>query len=327
MTDPVERARPILDALERADVAAVAAARSPRLAGWEPGPWLAAKWTPRMEEIAGTSRRVVSGWAVHQELVRFQVEGEAGTAFATVLLDDHGLVGLSIAEEIVDGAFGICISCNRDQEPGLRAFWSALVDGPLGFGEGLARPPRWPDPEFPQQLHLDVSVAELDHAEAAVRELGATRLRDSGAFRVFADPVGHPFCLYGDPAVEADDRIGVLTRVILDGPDPERLATFWSGLLDLPVRVEDTADRIVITGREPRLPMIGFQRAPDHRPPRWPDPDFPAQLHFDVSFDDRESRERQAVRLGAVRLPAQGGSCPVYADPAGHPFCLCFPGE
>jgi hypothetical protein len=34
-----------------------------------------------------------------------------------------------------------------------------------------------------------------------------------------------------------------------------------------------------------------------------------------------------ALRLGAIRLPPQGGSCPVFADPAAHPFCLCAPGQ
>jgi catechol 2,3-dioxygenase-like lactoylglutathione lyase family enzyme len=58
-------------------------------------------------------------------------------------------------------------------------------------------PPRWPDPEHPQQLHLDIRVDDVDAAERAVVALGARRLpaeRESG-FRVFADPVGHPFCL------------------------------------------------------------------------------------------------------------------------------------
>lgn len=32
-----------------------------------------------------------------------------------------------------------------------------------------------------------------------------------------------------------------------------------------------------------------------------------------------------AEQLGAIRLPPLGGSCPVYADPAGHPFCPCLP--
>ena len=68
--------------------------------------------------------------------------------------------------------------------------------------------------------------------------------------------------------------------------------------------------------------MLGFQHTVPYVAPRWPDPDYPQQMHFDLEFDDREAAERLAVRLGAVRLPGQGGSCPVYADPAGHPFCL-----
>jgi hypothetical protein len=56
--------------------------------------------------------------------------------------------------------------------------------------------PRWPDPAYPQQAHLDIAVDDLDEGEARALELGASRL-DGGAegFRVFADPAGHPFCL------------------------------------------------------------------------------------------------------------------------------------
>jgi hypothetical protein len=45
-------------------------------------------------------------------------------------------------------------------------------------------------------MHLDVRVDDLDRAEQRVLALGARRL-DAGAdtFRVFTDPVGHPFCL------------------------------------------------------------------------------------------------------------------------------------
>lgn len=58
-------------------------------------------------------------------------------------------------------------------------------------------PPEWPDPTRPQQLHLDIRVDDVDEAERAVVALGARRLpakRETG-FRVFSDPVGHPFCL------------------------------------------------------------------------------------------------------------------------------------
>jgi predicted enzyme related to lactoylglutathione lyase len=60
------------------------------------------------------------------------------------------------------------------------------------------RAPRWTEPEHPQQMHLDVMVADLDKAEAQVLALGATLLEDSDkpiGYRVYQDPVGHPFCL------------------------------------------------------------------------------------------------------------------------------------
>ncbi|MFE4228187.1 VOC family protein [Arthrobacter sp. NPDC056886] len=61
--------------------------------------------------------------------------------------------------------------------------------------ERLVRP-QWPDAEHPQQMHVDVLVADLDSAEAEVLRLGATSL-DAGTdtFRVYTDPSGHPFCL------------------------------------------------------------------------------------------------------------------------------------
>jgi predicted enzyme related to lactoylglutathione lyase len=57
-------------------------------------------------------------------------------------------------------------------------------------------PPRWPDPAYPQQAHLDIAVDDLDAGQARALELGATRMKeDSKTFRVFTDPAGHPFCL------------------------------------------------------------------------------------------------------------------------------------
>jgi hypothetical protein len=115
--------------------------------------------------------------------------------------------------------------------------------------------------------------------------------------------------------------------VVLDCADPPALAQFWSVLLDMPRRVDESPDRIVIARDDGQLPMIAVQRIADYEPPRWPDPEYPAQMHFDIGFDDRVQKERLALELGATRLPPQGGSCPVYADPAGHPFCLCYKGE
>lgn len=65
-------------------------------------------------------------------------------------------------------------------------------------------PPTWPDPAVPQQLHLDMTVpdtATLDAQRARAEALGARVLLDRRAdpdepLYVFADPDGHPFCIF-----------------------------------------------------------------------------------------------------------------------------------
>lgn len=65
-------------------------------------------------------------------------------------------------------------------------------------------PPTWPDPAVPQQLHLDMTVpdtATLDAQRARAESLGARVLLDRRAdpdepLYVFADPDGHPFCIF-----------------------------------------------------------------------------------------------------------------------------------
>ena len=65
-------------------------------------------------------------------------------------------------------------------------------------------PPTWPSGERPQQFHLDLTVDDIDVAEPAVLALGARRHdvqpgeADGDCFRVYLDPVGHPFCLCWD---------------------------------------------------------------------------------------------------------------------------------
>ena len=67
---------------------------------------------------------------------------------------------------------------------------------------------------------------------------------------------------------------------------------------------------------------MAFQLAPDHVPPSWPDPAVPQQMHLDVMVDDLDAAE--AAVLGARRAAADraGAVSRVFADPAGHPFCL-----
>jgi hypothetical protein len=84
--------------------------------------------------------------------------------------------------------------------------WVQLVSGAgmsLAFQRAAEwRPPEWPGGEHPQQAHLDVDVPDLDAGEAQVLALGARKaqFQPGTTFRVFLDPVGHPFCLVLDPA-------------------------------------------------------------------------------------------------------------------------------
>lgn len=62
----------------------------------------------------------------------------------------------------------------------------------------------WPQHRVPQQLHLDLTVrdvAELDAVHANVLALGGVLRLDRSddeeePLRVYADPDGHPFCIF-----------------------------------------------------------------------------------------------------------------------------------
>ena len=115
--------------------------------------------------------------------------------------------------------------------------------------------------------------------------------------------------------------IGRLHHVVLDTRDPDGLAEFWSRLLGLPVTYRSPGWVVVST--DDRTSGLAFQLAPDHEPPRWPDPTYPQQVHLDVMVDDVGVAEPQVLSLGARPLAGpQGADGHVYADPAGHPFCL-----
>jgi hypothetical protein len=93
----------------------------------------------------------------------------------------------------------------EDDDP--EADWLQLVSpagATIAFQEVADfRPPSWPGQEHPQQLHLDFDVLDLDEGEAAVLALGARKAehQPGKTFRVYLDPVGHPFCLVLDRAM------------------------------------------------------------------------------------------------------------------------------
>jgi catechol 2,3-dioxygenase-like lactoylglutathione lyase family enzyme len=69
------------------------------------------------------------------------------------------------------------------------------------------RPSTWPDDTVPQQLHLDLTVpdrASLDLQHERAQALGARLLVDRSddegePLRAYADPSGHPFCIFVAP--------------------------------------------------------------------------------------------------------------------------------
>ena len=110
--------------------------------------------------------------------------------------------------------------------------------------------------------------------------------------------------------------IGRLHHVVLDCPDPDAVATFYSALLGLLVTYRDD-DWVVVAASETSS-GLAFQRAPGNRPPTWPDPAIPQQCHLDIMVEDVAAAGLLVLALGALKLDGDN----VYADPAGHPFCL-----
>jgi catechol 2,3-dioxygenase-like lactoylglutathione lyase family enzyme len=110
--------------------------------------------------------------------------------------------------------------------------------------------------------------------------------------------------------------IGRLHHTIVDCPDPLALATFYSALLGLPVTYQD--DDFAVVATSDRSSGLAFQRAPGNPAPTWPDPATPQQIHFDVMVEDVRASSAAVLALGATALNGEG----VFADPAGHPFCL-----
>jgi len=311
VADPVRLASSVVESLDRRDTVALHALVPKRFWGWLDTYLHEADGWQAITQLAGEPRRLTGARLLDANMARLTLVGPNGTAFVTVTFDEHDMVkGFALDAEEFEGIGTIVVTCPDERTAELRAFYAALVgEEPrrrprLHFGEGNDyRPPRWPDPEYPQQMHLDLHVRDLNASHRLVVEQGATLLADRDSHRTYADPIGHPFCL--SPG-DAD----ALWRVVIDCDDATEMSAFYAELL-----------------RGDPVPELAFQEVSPYFAPRWPDPAFPAQMHFDVKVSDRTNVQERIERLGSVRLPPRGGSCPVYADPAGHPFCLCLHGE
>ncbi|MCR6483229.1 VOC family protein [Amycolatopsis sp. OK19-0408] len=119
-----------------------------------------------------------------------------------------------------------------------------------------------------------------------------------------------------------------LRQVVLDATDARALAEFYRRLLGFSVRPGDPPEWVVLRDAS-GVPRLAFQEVPELPPPTWPSGPRPQMLHLDLTVETRAELDEQhdrALALGA-RLLADHADDPeeplrVYADPAGHPFCL-----
>ena len=121
-----------------------------------------------------------------------------------------------------------------------------------------------------------------------------------------------------------DVTMEIMRRVVVfDAADLAAESAFWAGMLGGRVLADDRWHSVFdADGRW----VIGVQLAPDHNPPEWPDGNRTADSPRPPRRRPRRAHA-EAVALGARLLQgaddltaAEGHQ--VYADPAGHPFCL-----
>jgi catechol 2,3-dioxygenase-like lactoylglutathione lyase family enzyme len=139
--------------------------------------------------------------------------------------------------------------------------------------------------------------------------------------------------------VTAERRFPELRQVVLDCTDARALAEFYRQLLgyryrpgdEPPVTGEpDPAGHDWLVLRDAAdTPRLAFQQVAALPEATWPDDSVPQQLHLDLTVAtaaDLDVQHERAMALGA-RLLDDRSEDPdeplrVYADPAGHPFCI-----
>jgi catechol 2,3-dioxygenase-like lactoylglutathione lyase family enzyme len=131
-----------------------------------------------------------------------------------------------------------------------------------------------------------------------------------------------------------------LVQVVLDTTNARRLAEFYREFLGFryrpgdeppPAGADDERGRdwlVLLTPDGARA--LAFQQVERLKETTWPDDDdVPQQMHLDTIVPDKAELDRQhdrALRLGATlrydRSQDAHEPLRVYADPAGHLFCV-----
>jgi catechol 2,3-dioxygenase-like lactoylglutathione lyase family enzyme len=135
------------------------------------------------------------------------------------------------------------------------------------------------------------------------------------------------------------ENVPNLLQVVLDCTDPRALAEFYRRLLGLVYRPGDEppapgqvdergSDWLVLTTAD-GVRKLAFQRVDTLPAATWPDGPVPQQLHLDMtvpSVAELDAQHERVLRLGGQLLLDRSDDpdepLRVYADPAGHPFCI-----
>ena len=125
-----------------------------------------------------------------------------------------------------------------------------------------------------------------------------------------------------------------LLQVVLDTTDTRGLAEFYRRLLGLRYRPGDEeprpdGDDWLVLRDDAGNNRLAFQQVPALAEATWPEGPRPQQLHLDLTVpttEELDAQHERALALGA-RLLFDRSDDPeeplrVYADPAGHPFCI-----
>jgi len=134
--------------------------------------------------------------------------------------------------------------------------------------------------------------------------------------------------------METERDFPELLQVVLDTTDARSLAEFYRRLLGLRYRPGDEepdpdGDDWLVLRDDAGHNRLAFQQVPALAAATWPEGPRPQQLHLDLTVPTTEELDVQhgrALELGA-RLLFDRSDDPeeplrVYADPAGHPFCI-----
>jgi hypothetical protein len=108
------------------------------------------------------------------------------------------------------------------------------------------------------------------------------------------------------------------TELVVDCHDPERLAQFWSAVLDYEITERDD-NSVFIEARDRNAPGLLFGVVPEGKSVK-------NRLHIDVNPVDRDQEQEveRLIELGARKIDIGQGdvSWVVMADPEDNEFCV-----